>query len=158
MMNVVTLIGNLGADPKIRYSQSGQPWGNVNIAVTEKYTDNAGNKQSKTHWFRIVFFGKTADIFAQYTKKGSRVGITGKLVTRQWEDQTSGQKRSVVEIKVDTLELLGTSEPNGNQQGQYHDSQSGQEASRQGRPPQNTSPQDRTAGSSTLDSDDPIPF
>ena len=119
MLNSVCLVGNLGADIDLRYSQgNGQAWGTVNLAVNEKYTDNLGNKTQRTHWFRLVMFGKTAEVAANYTSKGARIGIQGKLTTREWEDQNTGQKRSTVEIIVNSLELLGGTNANGNSQGE----------------------------------------
>jgi single-strand DNA-binding protein len=114
MHNVVALVGNLGTDVEIRYSAAGSPWGTARLAVNDHYNDPQGQKQQKTYWFNIVFFGKNAEIAAQYANKGSKIGVIGKLTERTWEDK-EGNKRSTIEIRVDTLELLGR--PEGAQQG-----------------------------------------
>lgn len=110
MINTVTIIGNLGRDPEIRYSPKGTPICNMSIAVSEAYKDGDGNKLKRTHWFRAVAFGRTAEVASEYLEKGSKVGIRGMLQYREWED-TEGNKRSTVEIRVRELELLGE---NGN--------------------------------------------
>jgi single-strand DNA-binding protein len=106
MHNVVALIGNLGSDPDIRYTQAGTAVCNMQIAVSEHYRDPDGQPAKRTHWFRCTAFARTAEIAAQYLHKGSRIGINGSLVQRTWVDQNTGQNRSSVEIRVNQLELL----------------------------------------------------
>ena len=98
-MNKVILTGRFGADVETRYTQNGTAVANVNLATTE-YAK--GDK--KTEWHRLVMFGKTAELAAEYTGKGSQVGIEGRLQTRQWEK--SGQKQYTTEVVVDRIEFL----------------------------------------------------
>ncbi|MCE5333754.1 MAG: single-stranded DNA-binding protein [Desulfobacteraceae bacterium] len=115
MLNAVCIVGNLGADPEIRYAASGTCIANLRIAVNDKRKDQSGNLIEETYWFTATAFGKTAEVCANYTHKGSKIGIQGKLIQRTWQDQ-SGNNRSVVEIRVDSLELLGSKENNQGQQ------------------------------------------
>jgi single-strand DNA-binding protein len=106
-VNKVILIGNLGRDPEMRYTQSGQAVTNFPIATTESWTDkNSGHKQEKTEWHRIVAWGKTAELCAQYLAKGRSVYIEGRLQTREWEDK-EGIKRYTTEITANTVQFLG---------------------------------------------------
>jgi len=109
MHNVVSLIGNLGADPEIRYTQAGDPIANLRIAVSDYFTDSSGTKQQRTYWFTCVAFRKTAEIIANYCHKGSKVGIVGRLTTRDWEAK-DGTKRTSTEILINDLELLSRKE------------------------------------------------
>jgi single-strand DNA-binding protein len=105
-VNKVILIGNLGSDPQVRYTPSGQAVANFNIATTERFNNKAGEREERTEWHRIVAWGKLAEICQQYLKKGKQVYIEGRLQTRQWEDQ-QGQKRSTTEIVAQTMQMLG---------------------------------------------------
>lgn len=98
-LNKVLLVGNLGADPEIRSTQSGDKVANLNIATSERWRDRDGNNQEKTEWHRVVIFGKVADIAERYLKKGSKVLIEGKLQTRKWTDQ-NGNDKYTTEIVV----------------------------------------------------------
>lgn len=100
-INKVILIGNLGADPEIRYFPSGDAVANFNIATSESWKDKTtGEPQERTEWHRIVIFGKLAEIAKQYLHKGSKVYIEGKLRTRKWQGQ-DGQDRYTTEVIVD---------------------------------------------------------
>lgn len=100
-INKVILVGNLGQDPEIRYLPDGSPVANVNLATSESWMDkNSGQRQERTEWHRVVFFGKIAEIVAEHVKKGSKLYVEGKLQTRKWQDQ-SGQDRYTTEIIVD---------------------------------------------------------
>ena len=105
-VNKVILVGNLGANPEMRFTQGGQPIANLRIATTERWTDRAGQKQEATEWHRVVLFGKTAEIAGQYLTKGRQVYIEGRIRTRQWQDQ-QGQKRYTTEIVATNMTLLG---------------------------------------------------
>jgi single-strand DNA-binding protein len=105
-VNKVILIGNLGANPEMRFTQGGQAVANLRIATTERWTDKSGQRQESTEWHRVVLFGKTAEIAGQYLTKGRQVYIEGRIRTRQWQDQ-SGQKRYTTEIVGQNLTLLG---------------------------------------------------
>ena len=105
-VNKVILIGNLGRDPEIRYTQGGEPIANFSLATTEKWTDKSGQKQEATEWHRVVVWGKQAEICGQYLTKGRQVYIEGSIRTRQWQDQ-QGQKRYTTEIVARNVQMLG---------------------------------------------------
>ncbi len=105
-VNKVILIGNLGADPTVRFTSGGTAVANFNIATSERFTDKSGERQERTEWHRIVAFARLAEIAQQYLKKGERVYVEGRLQTRQWEDQ-QGQKRYTTEIVANNMQMLG---------------------------------------------------
>ena len=105
-VNKAILIGNLGADPEIRYTSSGRGVANFRIATNRVYTDRNGQRQEQTEWHNIVAWGKLAEICERYLKKGSSVYIEGRIQTRSWEDQ-SGQKRWTTEIVAQQMNMLG---------------------------------------------------
>ena len=105
MMNKVMIIGRLGADPELRYTQGGQPVCSLRIATDESYTDKDGNRVERTEWHSVVVFGKTADHCNQFLRKGSLVYVEGKLSTRKWQDQ-KGQDRYTTEIRAERVQLL----------------------------------------------------
>ncbi|NQZ96589.1 MAG: single-stranded DNA-binding protein, partial [Myxococcales bacterium] len=106
-VNKVILIGNLGKDPELRYTQSGQAVANFNIATTERFGGrDGGEMQERTEWHRIVTWGKTAENCAQYLSKGRSVYIEGRLQTRDWEDK-EGNKRYTTEITALRVQFLG---------------------------------------------------
>ena len=96
-LNKVMLIGNLGKDPEVRYTQGGQAVANFNIATNESWTDKAGAKQERTEWHRIVVWGKAAELCGEYLSKGRQVYIEGKLQTREWTNK-EGQKQYSTEV------------------------------------------------------------
>ena len=104
-LNKVTLIGRLGQDPEIRYTQSGSAVANATIATNDYWTDKQGGKQERTEWHSLVLWGKLADLAQSYLKKGSQVYIEGRLQTRDWEDQ-QGQKHYKTEVVVTTMQFL----------------------------------------------------
>ena len=105
-VNKVILIGNLGADPEVRYTPDGVPVANFNLATSESWNDRtSGEKQERTEWHRLVLWRKLAEIAGQYLKKGSKIYIEGKLQTRTWDDQ-SGQKRYTTEVVVNDMQML----------------------------------------------------
>lgn len=111
MINTVTLVGNLGRDPETRYTPDGTAVVNLSLAVNEFWTKD-DEKQQRTHWFRVVAFKRLAEIIAEYCFKGSKIGIRGQLISRQWED-SDGNKRTAIEVRVRELELLGNGNGNG---------------------------------------------
>jgi single-strand DNA-binding protein len=117
MMNVVAIAGHLGSDPDIRYTPSGTAVANLSLAVNEFFKDGQGESQKRTHWFRATAFGRTAEIAGEYLHKGSKVGISGQLVSREWQDGQGNNRRSV-EIRVRQLELLGNGNGNGHENGE----------------------------------------
>ncbi len=104
-VNKVILIGNVGADPELRYTPGGAAVSNFNMATNESWTDNSGEPQERTEWHRIVVWGRLAEICNQYLKKGSKVYIEGRLQTRSWEAQ-DGQKRYTTEIVARDMQML----------------------------------------------------
>ncbi len=106
-INKVILVGNLGKDPEIRYVASGGAVANLNIATSESWKDKTtGEKQERTEWHRVVFFGKLAEIANEYLKKGAQIYVEGRLQTRKWQDK-GGQDRYTTEIIGSELQMLG---------------------------------------------------
>ena len=104
-VNRVTIVGRLGRDPELRYTQSGTAVCSLNVATDESYTDRDGNKVDRTEWHRISCFQKQAENCANYLAKGSLVYVEGSLQTRKWQDQ-QGQDRYTTEIKADRVQFL----------------------------------------------------
>jgi single-strand DNA-binding protein len=105
MLNKVMIIGHLGRDPELRFTQTGTPVATLSIATDESYTDKDGNKVERTEWHRVVVFQRSAENCSQYLSKGSLVFVEGKLQTRKWQDQ-QGQDRYSTEIKADRVQFL----------------------------------------------------
>ena len=106
-VNKVILIGNLGRDPETRYMPDGAAITNISVATTDTWKDKQGEKQEKTEWHRVAFFGKLAEIAGEYLKKGSQVYVEGRLQTRKWQDK-DGQDRYTTEIVADRMQMLGS--------------------------------------------------
>jgi single-strand DNA-binding protein len=105
-INKVILIGNLGKDPEVRHSPTGQAVCNLSIATSESWTDKNGQKQEKTEWHRVVVFSKLAELCGQYLSKGRQAYIEGKLQTRSWQDK-DGQTRYTTEVVAQSIQFLG---------------------------------------------------
>ncbi|WP_206997347.1 single-stranded DNA-binding protein [Trinickia mobilis] len=106
-VNKVILVGNLGADPEVRYLPSGDAVANIRLATTDRYKDKAsGELKEMTEWHRVAFFGRLAEIVNEYLKKGSSVYIEGRLRTRKYQGQ-DGQDRFSTEIVADQMQMLG---------------------------------------------------
>ena len=112
-VNKVILVGNLGADPEIRYAPSGTSVANFSLATKDQWTNKEGEKEEKTEWHRIVAFGRLGEICGEYLHKGKQVYIEGKLQTKAWEDR-EGVKRYTTEVIANTMQMLG---PKGNEGG-----------------------------------------
>ncbi|MBP9217497.1 MAG: single-stranded DNA-binding protein [Sterolibacterium sp.] len=111
-VNKVILVGNLGKDPEIRYTQSGEPIATLAVATRDQWKDKAsGEKKESTEWHRVSLFRKQAEIAEQYMKKGSQIYIEGSLKTRKWQDR-NGQERSTTEIVASHVTLLGRRQDN----------------------------------------------
>ncbi|OGI41086.1 MAG: single-stranded DNA-binding protein [Candidatus Muproteobacteria bacterium RBG_16_62_13] len=107
-VNKVILVGNLGKDPEVRYSPSGGAVANITIATSESWKDKtSGEKQEKTEWHRVVFFGRLAEIAGEYLKKGAQIYIEGRLQTRKWQDK-EGKDRYTTEIVANEMQMLGS--------------------------------------------------
>lgn len=127
-INKVILIGNLGADPEVRYMPTGGAVCNFTVATSESWTDKqTGEKKEQTEWHRVVVYQKLAEIVGEYTRKGSKVYVEGKLRTRKWQDQ-QGVERYTTEIIADTVQMLDSRND-------------GQQAPAQNQPAQNAAPQ-----------------
>ncbi len=105
MLNKVMLIGRLGADPELKYTQSGSPVTSLRIATDESYNDRDGNRVERTEWHRVSVFQRQAENCANYLKKGSLVYVEGSLLTRKWQDQ-QGQDRYTTEIRAQRVQFL----------------------------------------------------
>ena len=106
-VNKVILLGNLGADPETRYTASGSAVTNIRLATTDSWRDRqSGEQQERTEWHRIVFFGRLAEIAAEYLRKGSQCYVEGQIRTNKWQGQ-DGQDRYTTEIIASNMQLLG---------------------------------------------------
>jgi single-strand DNA-binding protein len=113
-LNKALIIGNLGADPDVRYTASGDAVTNIRVACTETWKDKAtGEQKESTEWIRIVFYRRLAEIAGQYLKKGSQVYVEGRIKTRKWQDK-DGQERYTTEIEATEMKMLGKREGQGN--------------------------------------------
>ena len=114
MVNKVILVGRLGADPEVRYTQDGTMVTNFRLATDERWTDKSGERAERTEWHRIVTFGKLAETCGNYLSKGKLIYIEGRLQTRSWEDK-DGNKRYTTEIVALNMKML---EPKGQEREQ----------------------------------------
>ena len=106
-INKVIVLGNLGADPDARFMPNGNAVTNISVATSESWIDKeSGDRQERTEWHRVAFFGRLAEIASEYLKKGSQVYIEGKLRTRKWEDK-EGNDRWTTEIIANEMQMLG---------------------------------------------------
>lgn len=108
-LNKAIIIGNLGADPVVRYTTNNEAIANVTVACTETWTDKTTNqKKESTEWLKIVFYRKLAEIVGQYLKKGSSIYVEGKIKTRKYTDK-DGSEKYITEIAADSMQMLGSS-------------------------------------------------
>ena len=139
-VNKAIILGSLGQDPDIRYTPAGAAVANISVATNEQWKDkNSGEKQERTEWHRIVFFGRLAEIVGEYLKKGSQVYIEGRIQTKKWEDK-EGNDRYTTEIVASEMQMLGGKGESNRQHSEGHNSKVSQ-----GKPAQD-------------DFDDDIPF
>jgi single-strand DNA-binding protein len=106
-VNKVILVGNLGRDPEVRATPSGQSVCNFSVATTERFTDRAGQQRDQTEWHNVVVWGKQADLCGQYLKKGRQVYVEGRLTTRQYEAKDGTGKRYRTEVVAQRVQFLG---------------------------------------------------
>src|SRR6187551_1708766 len=104
-LNKCLIIGNLGRDPEMRYTPSGQAVTQFTVAVNRNYKDSQGERQEETEWFRVVAWGQQSEFSAEYLRKGAKVYVEGRIQTRQWEGQ-DGQKRYTTELVANTIQNL----------------------------------------------------
>lgn len=120
-VNKVIIVGNLGNDPEMRYTPSGDAVANITVATTESWKDKAsGEKKEATEWHRVTMFKRLAEVAGQYLKKGSQVYIEGKLKTRKWQDK-DGNDRYTTEINADDMKMLGSREASGRKEERKED-------------------------------------
>lgn len=105
-VNKVILIGNLGADPEVRFTPGGQAVANFRIATSDSWTDKNGQKQERTEWHRIVVWGKLAELCGEYLKKGRQCFVEGRLQTREWTDKEN-RKNYTTEVVASSVTFLG---------------------------------------------------
>lgn len=133
MLNKVMLIGRVGQDPELRYTQSGIPMLNLSVATDESYTDRDGNRQERTEWHRIVVYDRLAENCSTYLHKGSLVFVEGSLQTRKWQDK-EGQNRTSTDIRAQRVQFLdrkGDVRPDGDYAQPDRDAPSSRNAPRQ---------------------------
>ena len=125
-VNKAILIGNLGADPEVRYTPGGSAVANLTLATSSAWRDKgSGEMQERTEWHRIVFFNRLAEIVGEYLHKGSKVYVEGALRTRKWQDK-SGTDRYTTEIIANEMQILDSKQPgNGDTSGNYNRASSG---------------------------------
>ena len=130
-VNKVTLLGNLGKDPEVKFLPSGQAVANFTIATSDRYKDKAGEWQDRTEWHNVVAYARTAEIVRDYVKKGNKVYVEGRLTTRSWDDKDTGKKVYRTEIVVNDLVLIG-GRGDGEGGGSYSGSRQSSSAGSQG--------------------------
>jgi len=170
-INKVILVGNLGADPELRYMPSGGAVTSLSIATSESWTDkNSGQKQERTEWHRVTLFNRLGEIAAEYCRKGSQVYIEGSIRTEKYQDKNTGEDRYSTKIIARELQLLGSrmdggGAMSGQGQGQAQ-ANNGMQSQRPGPPqgqrpgqPQPATPQANAAQPAVAEPfDDDIPF
>src|SRR6516162_7172968 len=111
-VNKAILVGNLGADPEVRFTPGGQAVANFRIATGESWTDKNGQKQERTEWHRIVVWGKLAELCGEYLAKGRQCYVEGRLQTREWTDKEN-RKNYTTEVVANTVVFLGGRDSQG---------------------------------------------
>jgi single-strand DNA-binding protein len=155
-VNKVILLGNLGKDPEVKYTQSGMAIARFSLATTERAKDKDGNWQDKTEWHNLVAFGRTAEVAGEYLKKGRTIYIEGALRTSSWDDKESGQKKYRTEVIVNDLVMVGGQREGGEGSGGGYGSRAAAKSANNfdQRMPEHEEPQ-ASAGEIT---DEDIPF
>jgi single-strand DNA-binding protein len=154
-VNKVILIGNLGRDPETRYMPDGGAITNISIATTDTWKDKQGEKQEKTEWHRVAFFGRLAEIAGEYLKKGSQVYVEGRLQTRKWQDK-DGNDKYTTEIVADRMQMLGSRQGMGGGTAEPPPDRGGGEGGASARPA--GKPAAKGGGGKFDDFEDDIPF
>jgi len=105
-VNKVIIVGNVGRDPEVRYTQSGKAVASFSVATSERFQDKEGQPQERTEWHRVVAWGRLAEICGEYLRKGKQIYVEGRLQTRDWEDK-DGHKRYTTEVIANVMQMLG---------------------------------------------------
>lgn len=111
----VTLLGNLGKDPEIKYTPQGTPVGKFSVATTSSYKGKDGNWQDKTEWHNVVVWQRLAEIAGEYLHKGDKIFIIGRLETNSWDDKQSGKRMYMTQIVAERMEMVGKRGDGGGQ-------------------------------------------
>jgi single-strand DNA-binding protein len=153
-VNKVIIVGNLGADPEMKYTQNNTPVTTFRVATTDRWRDKgSGEMQERTEWHRIVAWSRLGEICGQYLRKGKQVYIEGRLQTRSWEDQ-EGQKRYMTEVVAQTMQMLGRA----GEEGGYDGPRSSGPAARQSGGPDTGGQDYPDAPPAQPSEDDDLPF
>ena len=108
-INKVILLGNLGADPEIRYTAGGDAVATISVATSSSWNDKqSGEKREKTEWHRVVFFRRLAEVVGEYLKKGSSIYVEGQLQTNSYEDKNTGERKFSTQIVAREMQMLGS--------------------------------------------------
>ncbi len=146
-VNKAIIVGNVGQDPEVRYMPSGSAVAEVSVATSEQWKDKqSGEKQERTEWHKVTFFGRLAEIVGEYVRKGSQIYVEGSIRTEKWQDK-QGQDRYTTKIIANEMQMLGGR--SGGSAGFQQDMPS--------QAPAKSAPAAAPAGSSA-DFDDDIPF
>jgi len=163
-MNKCIICGNLGKDPELTYTQSGNAVCKFSVAVNEKWTDSSGEKKEQTEWFNVVVWRGLAETCGKYLEKGRQVLVEGKIQTRSWEDD-QGNKRYMTELVAKEVQFLGGGGQGGgqggwqNRSGNGNQNRGGQSNNNQRRNQStNNAPPQQEAYSGEIDTEDDIPF
>jgi len=166
MLNKVTLIGRLGADPEVRYMPSGGAVTNINLATSRRWKDRqSGERREETEWHRVAFFNRIAEVAGEYLRKGSLVYVEGRIRTRKWQDQ-SGQDRYTTEIIAEQMQMLDSKSGGTGNFNPEQSNNTGHNPPQKATAPQNQAIQNQPAHNSPEtpppasyeDFDDDIPF
>lgn len=157
-VNKVILLGNLGKDPEVKYTQSGMAVARFSLATTERAKDKEGNWQDKTEWHNLVAFGRTAEVAGEYLKKGRTVYIEGSLRSSSWDDKETGQKKYKTEVIVNDLVMVGGQREGGEGGGGYSGGKSGGAKSSGGFDQRTPEHEEAPAQSGGEITDEDIPF
>jgi len=151
-LNKVMLIGRLGGDPELKYTQNGVAVTRINLATNRVWKDESGNQIEKTDWHRVIAWRKTAELLGEYLKKGNQVFIEGHLETRTWDDP-NGQKHYMTEVIVENFVLMGRREDRASPDIQSYEPPPGPP---HGAPPE--TPEDTGDTGDTVGEEDDLPF
>jgi single-strand DNA-binding protein len=165
-VNKITLIGNLGKDPEMRYLPSGEAVAVFNMATTETWKDKQGAKQDRTDWHRVEFIGRIAEVCGEYLKKGSSIYVEGSVRYEKWTDK-DGVEKMMTKIRGDRMQMLG-GRPGGGSDTAYDDNGGNERSSERGGSTPRSTGQPMGSGSAAAasapkkakldDFDDDIPF